>query len=473
MSKSFIGLGKFSKNYFYIFGVVFFRSIKDCMIGFFVVNPQSKTGLFGFAPLLSKHYLIQDFYKYIGYIIGGLLFSFILKKNTMNESDNDIKKKKSLQLKGLIYNPKKYDPHKVSIIELIIVCSFYFIQIETARILYSFDLSGVDFWIFDIVFIVLFMDLFFVMNYFKHQIYSLAFIIITNTILLLVSSFLENSEDGKNTYQIIEEVTGNSYSFIFFIAIFILISCLLSYSRVKSKVLMEFNYISPYKIIYYYGIIGAILTSIGLIFVTFKDCGIQKESSHKLCYVEKNYDNETKYYYDSFIIYFEELSHNYENNSLQFYLEILLVTPLYLVINFFEFTCEILIIYYLNPNFLLIRENLYYFVVRLIFIIVNRNDFRKYLTLEQFFILQASELLALLGYLIYFEIIELRFCNLDKDLKRHIANRGDRDSKNPQNPSTIKDNENDNDNNSGSESSESFIEEKENNNDNEEEMENV
>jgi len=90
--------------------------------------------------------------------------------------------------------------------------------------------------------------------------------------------------------------------------------------------------------------------------------------------------------------------------------------------------------------------------------------------------LQTSELLALLGYLVYFEIIELRFCKLDKDLKKNIANRGDRESRITKNPDNYKDNENDNDNynynyneDDKSSNTESFIEEKENNNGNEEE----
>ena len=473
MPKSFIGFGKFSKYYFYILGAVFFRTVKDCIGGFLAINPQSGTGLYGFVPILSKHYLVQDFYKYIGYLLGGLIFSFILKKKTMNKEDNEIKKKKSLQLKELIYNAKKAEPSKVSIIEILIVCGLYFVHVETARTLYSFDFSGLDFWVFDIVFIILFMDSFFVMNYYKHQIYSLAFIIITNTILLLISSFLQNSEGGKNTYEIIEDVTGHSYSFVFFLGIFILLSCLLSYSRVKSKVLMYFNYISPYKIIYYYGIIGAILTSIGLVFVTLKNCGETEGTPHKLCYVGMVDDhNVTQYYYDNLFKYFEELGNNIKSDDLklEFYFEIFLITPLYLAINFFEFLCEILIIYYLNPNYVLIRENLYYFVLRFIFILVNKEDYQKYITLKQFFILQTSELLALLGYLVYFEIIELRFCKLDKDLKKNIANRGDRESKITKNPDNFKDNENNNENEDDkSSSTESFIEEKENNNGNEEE----
>jgi hypothetical protein len=237
---------------------------------------------------------------------------------------------------------------------------------------------------------------------------------------------------------------------------------------------MYFNYISPYKIIYYYGIIGAILTAIGLVFVTFKNCGETEGTPHKLCYVEMvDARNVTQYYYDNFFKYFEELGNNLKDSKFAFYFEIFLITPFYFAINFFEFLCEILIIYYLNPNYVLIRENLYYFVIRFIFILIYKDDYQKYITFQQFLILQSSEFLALLGYLVYFEIIELRFCKLDKDLKKNIANRGDRESKINKNPDTLKENEDNNDNNDNeddkSSSTESFIEEKENNNENEEE----
>ena len=42
--------------------------------------------------------------------------------------------------------------------------------------------------------------------------------------------------------------------------------------------------------------------------------------------------------------------------------------------------------------------------------------------------MQLSEIVALLGYAVYLEIIELRFCDLDKDLKRKIIERGKRDT---------------------------------------------
>ena len=62
---------------------------------------------------------------------------------------------------------------------------------------------------------------------------------------------------------------------------------------------------------------------------------------------------------------------------------------------------------------------------RFVFILVNSDNYKYYISLTQFIILQISEITALLGYAIYLEIIELKFCNLDKDLKRNIIERGE------------------------------------------------
>ena len=148
--------------------------------------------------------------------------------------------------------------------------------------MYLFDFDGLDFWIFDIIFTLFFMDTYFKLNYYSHQKFSMVFIIVINSILLIVYSFLKNTndEESENTYQIIEGITGNNYSFIFILLIFIFLSCIFSYSRVKSKILMFINYISPYKIIYYIGIIGSIMTFIAFIFVSIFDCKGRKRRRH-------------------------------------------------------------------------------------------------------------------------------------------------------------------------------------------------
>ena len=50
------------------------------------------------------------------------------------------------------------------------------------------------------------------------------------------------------------------------------------------------------------------------------------------------------------------------------------------------------------------------------------------MTLSQFIILEMAEILAIIGYAVYLEIIELRFFGLDEDLKRNIIKRGFRET---------------------------------------------
>ena len=50
------------------------------------------------------------------------------------------------------------------------------------------------------------------------------------------------------------------------------------------------------------------------------------------------------------------------------------------------------------------------------------------MTLTQFIILEIAEFIAILGYAVYFELIELRFLGLDADLKKKIMKRGARET---------------------------------------------
>ena len=128
-------------------------------------------------------------------------------------------------------------------------------------------------------------------------------------------------------------------------------------------------------------------------------------------YICINEKNNTNYYFDSIFIYFHDL----KNSSL---IKEIILTFFYLIFCFFEFTCEIMTIYYLNPMYTLIKDNLYYFCMRIILFI--RLSFGT----KQFIILEMAEILALLGYSVYLEIIELNFFGLDKDIKKSIINRG-------------------------------------------------
>ena len=437
MSKFIIGFGGCSKYYLYILGTVIFKCLRDCMFGFNTINPNSKIGLFGFIPELSNHYLIQSLYRYTSFILGGTLFIYISKKKSANESDLIIinKERESFELRGLIHNRKSDGSEMVKISQVIKICLIYCVHAELSRIMYLFDFSGLDIWTIDMIFIIFFMHKNFVINFSKHKKYSMAFIIISVSILLLISSFLpstnhddvDEKEKDKNTYQSIKDITRSNFAFILIFITFSLLSCIISYQRVKEKVLMDYYFLSPYKLIFFIGIIGFIITSIILTITSNFDCPEEKEYINEHCGITRIKNNSTEYYYDNLVIYFEELKNN--KNSYKFYLEIILIPPIYLIISFFEFTCEVLTIYNLNPNYVLLRDNLYYGTSRLIFFLFNlHKNYKHYMTLTQFIILEMSEILSILGYSVYLEIIELRFCVLDKDLKKNIIKRGFRET---------------------------------------------
>ena len=137
--------------------------------------------------------------------------------------------------------------------------------------------------------------------------------------------------------------------------------------------------------------------------------------------------NVTKYYYDNIKVYYNELKN--DKKDYKFLLEIIFIPLLFFIISFFEIACEILIINNLNPIYVLIRDNIYFGISRLIFFLFNLNkNYKQYMTLKQFIILELAEFIAILGYAVYFELIELRFLGLDKDLKKNIIKRGARET---------------------------------------------
>ena len=83
-----------------------------------------------------------------------------------------------------------------------------------------------------------------------------------------------------------------------------------------------------------------------------------------------------------------------------------------------------MMIRHFEPNMLLVSDNFYYSILRMIEFIVNGGD-EKYLTYIQFCLYEAEELISIFANFIYLEIIELRFCKLDYDLKINIEKRAE------------------------------------------------
>ena len=88
------------------------------------------------------------------------------------------------------------------------------------------------------------------------------------------------------------------------------------------------------------------------------------------------------------------------------------------IINF----CHILMLKNLDSIIVLVNINFNYFLARMIDFVIKKGN-KKYMTASLFIILELVELIAIFAYLIYMEIIELKFWNLDHDLKKKINER--------------------------------------------------
>ena len=92
------------------------------------------------------------------------------------------------------------------------------------------------------------------------------------------------------------------------------------------------------------------------------------------------------------------------------------------VFGFYKMRFDLSIIKELGVFHLLIPEVIYQFVIDcyiIIYKIVNNIIDKTQIT--QFIFIIISQLFALIGILIYLELIELKFCKLDKNIKKNIS----------------------------------------------------
>ena len=209
-------------------------------------------------------------------------------------------------------------------------------------------------------------------------------------------------------------------------------SFLKSYSVVKLKSLINQKFISINIIIIIMGIFGLVLNIILLFISTLIPCGKDKYSHNFCSSVEENDNNEGKsntYYFDNFLSYIMSIKDDLfpkdkDSYSLRKPKDIILeiiFSFLMSVFGFYKMRYDLSIIKELGVFHLLIPEVIYQFVIDcyiIIYKIVN-NIIDKTQTTQFIFII-ISQLFALIGILIYLELIELRFCKLDKNIKRNI-----------------------------------------------------
>jgi hypothetical protein len=100
---------------------------------------------------------------------------------------------------------------------------------------------------------------YFIIYFYRHHKFAIIFNATVCSAILLTCSFLPTSlsnDNPGNSYHNIKARLGSYFFCVLFILLFLILSYIYAFSRVYSKVLMQFRFISPFKVIILYGIFG-------------------------------------------------------------------------------------------------------------------------------------------------------------------------------------------------------------------------
>ena len=405
MNNKYFEIGKCSKKYIYIFITALMFILKNCIISIGELSIQTQKNIFGIEVVLRNHPLMKLLLEYIGYIIFSIIFKFAFKNKSFNNSSNSITKKKTTTMDFILDN---FQTLKL----LLITCCFFAIQLIVRSILNSCGVWMLDMWIFNIIFIYIFIKYFLHKETYKHQFISLVSIFSINLIILIIASSI-NFNNGSD-YDIVNDLYGNYLYVVLFYIIFIILSALLSSSQVMQKKLMEICYISPLTILLLIGIFSALFAIITIIITTNVSCN-ESLSKNKLCPVS-HLDYNENYYFDNFSIFLINLGEQFNNNKTSFFLEIFLVYPLYAFICFLKYFYETLVVLYLNPYYVLLSDEIFYCVKKIVSLSYNNKDIKTYLKL-------FGEIVAIIGYCFYLEIFIIKCWGLNANTRNSIARR--------------------------------------------------
>ena len=211
---------------------------------------------------------------------------------------------------------------------------------------------------------------------------------------------------------------------------YLLLITLRSYVNSKLKWYMDLKYISANKLLMIYGFLGTVICFITCLITTFGYCeetfSNKKNFYDYICILNEDENNKskpTKKYFDSFSLYFGKFD----------FIEIIRIF-FQILFYFSNKYCSICIIKFFTPVHLIISFPVYYFIQKIILIINTLirngtffNDTKFNFKTEKFCLDVSGDITSFIGFLVYLEIIELNFCNLNYNLRRNIIKRGNKE----------------------------------------------
>ena len=433
---AYITFGNWNKNYIYIILSCF------CAIAFDVTNG---CGYYFYTLQLSESefsghiYIHKLFYYFLLFICSFLFYLYERQrdKNKIithdNSKDGEIQNINSIEL--LHYDIYDYTNKKISNLFFWFIIFLYVLSDYLYQIIGQYFSFG-DFWMVELLIMTYLCNKLFKLRIYQHQLIAIymvliPFILKTTTIILLFCDEKNHLKDGQINYKYDD---GSSLKKSLFVAhpwlfpvsflLFFIQMVVDSYVIINIKKIMDLKYVSISKILIFYGGFGTIFTLIFSFIVNSISSG-------------KKNDNIYDIYDYQFLVVDDNGERFIENYLVYFGKDFLKDLLLFSLIRGIEFGLnKLFLLKYvqnLSPIFKSFSLPLVYITHKFILVYqVKSDEPMKYLN-ARFFLDFASDFAAILGFLIYLEIIELNFCNLNKNLRKYIIKRSDSESNETEN----------------------------------------
>ena len=446
-------MGKYIQfNYFntffkYILLTILFRYLNICLLGYNHNDTFEEVNLYKFIYTsfgqeikidLANYKMTEHFLNFIGIFIFSIIsrifelhFTGNKTKNFFQINDRFLLSQRKLTLINIdeksilsknkksnsIYIFKNYLVNKSSFFIYIII-SFIWVVQEILMLMFSVFLKDLDFWFFEILIVTIFFSNIFLVEIYRHQKLAIGINLIP-CIFKIITIVLKFFCDEPGIYtEYPWWIPLGFICYLILIAISAFINC-------SIKSFIDLKYITISQLLMFYSSVGILVCIITCIINTYIPCSAINDPNfidEKMCKVEYN----NNLYFDNFIKYFSSLTKQDSFGKLISSLTIIFDSLSFFLREYFY----LLVIKNMGPVHITLAQPLFFFLKKIVLVANNiirdkqffkdTGDYKP----ARFFLDISGDIICLIGFFIYLEIIELKFCDLNNNLRKYIIRRG-------------------------------------------------
>jgi hypothetical protein len=381
----------------------------------------------------ASHYLINKIIIYIGiFILSICLYKYELVASKPESSKELVKinKNNEIRSQSISYEflsqsiSKKSEEKKSSNknIFLYLLVIFCWTFIDDIIVNYRVIFQDLDFWMFELIFLWYLSIKMFKYKIYKHQFLGLSLCIFSGLLkvgCIIVTFVGYKNEVNEKDLPIFYKNNKPIFRICIGIILYVLFIALRAYIYMKLKWYMDKKNVSSNSLFIIYGLFGILIYTIISIVGTLVACP-DHELSQYLCKVK--YGNNNKKYLENFISY----TSNYEVEKLTQTIPIIIFgTLFYFIKEYFS----VLIIKHFTPVHVIISVPIEYLLEKVVLMIntkINNNTIfynNNKNKIIKFFFNLFGDFFCVVGFLIYLEIIVLKCCKCDYDIRDSMIRR--------------------------------------------------